>query len=231
MEVFHGVEASPGQSMVVYRPRDGLGLPVLLMFGDEATDPLVYEPLAVHLAARGMVVILASYDPLRAPQSSACALVSTLELRERFGGDPSRLAMAGVGLGAALAIGEAFGGPWTAWSSGGGCGTSNVHRQEPDVLVIIDGALDAFRSSDPSQRGLNPLLQVGGGNPYLRIRLLVDRSLVSEERTAADQFISALRRSGYDMEVEAHDWRGPTDLGALEAAADFIYAAVTPASR
>jgi acetyl esterase/lipase len=96
----------------VYPPDGGLDHPVLVFFhggGWYQYDKLVYAPVAMRLLPHNLVVVMVDYTLYpdatvpRMAQECAAAVAWTLEHVAEYGGDPTRVVVAGQSAGAHLA--------------------------------------------------------------------------------------------------------------------------------
>ncbi len=96
----------PGQTVEIYAPRDAAARPLLMLFGDGSGEG---RRTARRLARRGLVVALAKLRSLHGSQAAmiadaALATAWVADRAARFGGDPTRLGVLGLGEGADAAL-------------------------------------------------------------------------------------------------------------------------------
>lgn len=111
----HGVD--------IYAPQSGTGLPVVVFFyggGWEEGDRALYRFVGSALASRGIVTVIPDYrvyPEVRFPhflEDGARAVLWARDHAGEFGGDPSRLVLAGHSAGAHIAAMLAFDPQWLA---------------------------------------------------------------------------------------------------------------------
>ena len=183
VRVDSGIAAGAHQRLDVYWPEDVTGAPALVLFGDEATVRSDYAALGGALAAEGVVTVIADYRVEHAPGDADCALEEASLHLGAAGADSARIAVAGHGFGAIVAVGAAMRGPWVA--SAGRCPFTTG---EPVAIVTIAGAFDRLDRGNVR----SPFRQIGG-NPYARIVTI----RASDDQTGAG-FGEHLVESGYD---------------------------------
>ncbi len=233
-----GLAYTPELELDVYRPDAAGPWPVVVLVpggGWDSAELTSTAPLAEHTAGRGAVVFNATYR-LTAPGAFgdvACAVRYATENAALYGGDASRLVLAGHSAGghvsAVVALsGEDFGGECTATvpyaAPTGWVGISGAYNIEalqfvPDLRRFFGGTIGEV--PEAWERG-NPFTYLDR-RPDLNIGLVHGRSDVVIFPFSTVDFADALARSGRAVEptyisaADHFDVTDPATAGARTA--------------
>lgn len=198
---------------------------VVLLHGTQAGG---YGPLAEAVAREDVVVFNATWrsaaPPLTAVQDAACAVRFARANATDYGGDPTRVVLAGHSSGASIAMVVALAGDQFE----GDC-LAETTSALPDAVVGLAGSYDpedhpgdprnALRDSDPAlYQALNPVTHLGA-NPELRVRLLHGQADAEIPVEASINFHQMLLDAGYEVQLTVLEEVGHTLQNPISAQA------------
>lgn len=221
LAVSRDVPMSSATTADVYAPDEPGPWPTVVFLHG---DPPSRYPLVEDVALRGAVVFDARWRPpppgtgeselpsalLTAMEDAACAVSFASGHAEQYGGDGSRLVVAGHSAGGAVGMVAALTGNalLEADTYKGDC-AYDVMFDGPQAVVGLAGSYDpsdtpgdprnALQKSDPDlYRRIIPVTHLGS-NPELKVWLLHGRadSIIPVE--SSNRFDTALREAGYDV--------------------------------